>query len=104
MWRRQNKVGGIQMLRHDFTNMAISEDEQKSRAFNLLRHEFSKETLKRFHEVKDSIENVWDLVANKAALSERLSTIASKDPMTWTDNNLKDMALICCILWNDDTE
>jgi hypothetical protein len=57
--------------------------------------------LKRFHKIKSSIEDIWDLVTNKAALAGRLQTIAARDPSTWTINNLMDMALICCILWND---
>ena len=74
--------------------------------FNNLSHDFRKECLKRFFEVKDNIENWQDVIANEALLAGRLQTIAAKDPATWTENNLKDMALISNILWNieDDGE
>jgi hypothetical protein len=88
-------------MRTDFTDEAISENAQKNRAFNILRNNFSREILRRFHGIKSSIEDIWDLVTNKAVLSGRLQTIAARDPSTWTINNLMDMALICCILWND---
>ena len=88
-------------MREDFTNHAVSEDRQKHNAFNMLRTKFSKAMLMRFHEVKSVIEDIWDIVANKAALAGRLQTIAAKNPSTWTISNLMDMALICCILWND---
>ena len=88
-------------MRNDFANHAVSEDNQKNVAFNVLRTTFSKAMLKRFHEVKAVIEDIWDLATNKAALAGRLKTIAFKDSSTWTVNNLLDMALICCILWND---
>ena len=88
-------------MRNDFANHAVSEDTQKNKAFNVLRTTFSSAILNRFHEIKTVIEDIWDLVANKAVLAGRLQTIAAKDPSTWTINNLLDMALICCILWND---
>ena len=79
-------------------------DEATARAeydtYNTLNHEFRKAILRRFLQVKDNIENWQDAINNEALLADRLQTIAAKDPATWTENNLSDMALICSILFN----
>jgi hypothetical protein len=87
-------------MRNDFTSHAVTEETQKNQAFNALRTTFSKAMLKRFHEIKGSIEDIWDLVTSMTALRDRLKTIAAKEG-EWTISNLIDMALICCILWNN---
>ena len=89
------------MLRIDYKDLTMSDDLKKGKAFNTLRNEFSSAILKRFVDIRDSIEDIWDLVTNKSFLEARLQTISAKDPSTWTEKNLKDMAIICCILWND---
>jgi hypothetical protein len=82
-----------------------TEEDRKNRAFNQLRTDFSKVMLRRFHEIKGNIEDIWELTENKGLLFNRLQVIAEKDAADVTENNLKDMALICCILWNDsDTD
>jgi hypothetical protein len=65
-----------------------------------MRTEFSREMLKRFHQVKSTLEDIWDLDNTKDLLAGRLQTIAAKDPSTWTARNLIDMSLISCLLWN----
>ena len=87
-------------MRYDYLDQMVTEETQKNKSFNILRTAFSGIMLLRFRDIRGSIENIWDLVANKAALAGRLQTIAAKDPSTWTINNLIDMSLICCILWN----
>jgi hypothetical protein len=87
-------------MRSDPLLFAKTEEDHKNMAFNELRTDFSKAILKRFHEIKGNIEDIWDIVQNKGLLFSRLQTIAAKDPADLTENNLKDMALICCILWN----
>jgi len=73
-------------------------EQAEGKAFNMLRTDFSKELLRRFHEVKDTIEDWTDVIAVEALVKARLKTLADKE--TWTENNLIDMALISCILWN----
>ena len=90
------------MLRTDHKSFETTEEDRKNRAFNELRTDFSKEMLKRFHEVKENIEDIWDLLSNETALSSRLKTLALRE--VWTENNLKDMALLCCVLWNNSDE
>ena len=94
------------VLRHTTQDKIDSAIEQAQVAtFNDLSHEFRKACLKRFVAVKDNIEDWQDVIANEALLAGRLQTIAEKDPSTWTENNLKDMALISNILWNiEDVE
>jgi hypothetical protein len=88
-------------MRSDPTSHVRTTDQLKSIAFNELRTDFSRAMLKRFHEIKDNIENIWELTENKGLLFARLQTIAAKDPADLTENNLKDMALIACFLWNE---
>jgi hypothetical protein len=85
-------------MRSDTAGLIQTEDQRKNRAFNSLRTEFSRQMHSRFHEVKANIEDIWDLVENKVALEDRLRILAAKPE--YTTNNLKDMALIGCILWN----
>jgi hypothetical protein len=93
-------------MRHNFADKFKTEDEHRSTTFNEMRHDFSKALLKRFHKIKDAIEDIFDLDNTKALLAARLKTIADKNPQNWTAKNLIDMALISCILWNgvDDEE
>jgi hypothetical protein len=92
------------MLRFDYNNSLVGVDEVKNSTFNVMRTEFSRAMLKRFHKVKDVLENIWDLDNTKALLAGRLQLIAAKDPETWTTKNLVDMALISCLLWNGVAE
>jgi hypothetical protein len=71
-----------------------------SRTFDALSNVFRSQCFERFQDIKDNIENWQEVIANESILQGRLQTIAEKDPSTWTENNLKDMALICNILWN----
>ena len=83
-------------------------DEATTRAeydtYNTLNQDFRKALLRRFVQVKDNIEDWQDVINNQALLAGRLQTIAAKDPATWTENNLLDMALICSILFNIDDD
>jgi hypothetical protein len=88
------------MLRFDYNDGIVGVDSVKSSMFNTLRHEFSRVLLKRFHAVKNILEDIWDLNNTKALLAGRLQALAAKDPNTWTAKNLIDMALISCLLWN----
>ena len=88
------------MLRFNFNNYVAQLEEVKNATFNTMRTEFSRAMLKRFHKVKDIIEDIWDLDNTAALLAGRLKTIAAKDPSAWTTKNLIDMALISCLLWN----
>ena len=72
--------------------------------YNTLNQDFRKACLKRFMVVKDNIENWQEAITDEALLTVRLQTIAAKDPTTWTENNLLDMALICSILFNIDDD
>ena len=45
-------------------------------------------------------EKMAQRYSNEELLAGRLQTLAAKDPATWTENNLLDMALICSILFN----
>ena len=85
-------------MRQNFEDHAVDVDGQKYRAFNELRTTFSKTLLSRFYEVKDVIEDVFDLANTKALLEGRLKVLAAKE--VYTAKNLVDMALISCILWN----
>lgn len=69
-------------------------------AYNELNHDFRRAILQRFVKVRDNIENWQEAITNKALLAGRLQTIAAKNPATWTENNLLDMALICSVLFN----
>jgi hypothetical protein len=88
-------------MRSDPTSLVRSDNELEGIAFNELRTDFSRAMLKRFHEIKGNIENIWELTENKGLLFARLQTIAAKDPADLTGNNLKDIALIACFLWNE---
>jgi hypothetical protein len=91
-------------MRTDPLSFAKTEEDHKNMAFNELRTSFSREMLRRFHEIKGNIEDIWELTENKGLLFSRLQVIAEKDAADVTENNLKDMALICCILWNGSDE
>jgi hypothetical protein len=88
-------------MRSDPSLLVRTDEQRKGAAFNTLRTDFSKAILSRFYEIKGNIENIWELAENKSLLFARLQTIAAKDPADLTENNLKDMALISCILWNE---
>jgi len=87
-------------MRFDYNSSLVTVEDVKNSTFNTMRTEFARAILRRFHEVKETLENVWDLDNTKALLAGRLRTIAAKSPSTWTARNLIDMALICCLLWN----
>jgi len=75
---------------------AVGQAEYK--VFNSLRSDFSQAVLERFIQIKDQVEDWTDAIALEAQLRTRLQTIAAK--ATYTENNLIDMALISCMLWN----
>jgi hypothetical protein len=87
-------------MRFDYNDKLVGEETVKNETFNHMRTEFSREMLKRFHQVKSTLEDIWDLDNTKDLLAGRLQTIAAKDPSTWTARNLIDMSLISCLLWN----
>lgn len=91
-------------MRQTYTDYSVNIDGQKYAAFNNLRATFSKALLKRFYEIKDVIEDVFDLANTQAVLEGRLKVLAAKE--VYTAKNLIDIALISCVLWNgvDDVD
>ena len=89
------------ILRHDFEKAyEVSVAVAKERMAGALLKDFSNHKVSRYLEVKDVLEDIWDVDANKLVRIDRLRTISDKAPATWTANDLLDMSLICCILWN----
>lgn len=76
----------------------------KNESFNELRHTFSKDVLRRYHQIKENLENFDEIIANESVIITRLKNIASKD--TYTDNDLLNMGVGLCFLYNitDDGE
>lgn len=63
-------------------------------------NEFRQVLIQQFKLRKDIMEDWQNLTeTEEAKLSNRLRVIADKSD--WSDNNLKDMALICAMLWNN---
>jgi hypothetical protein len=61
---------------------------------------FRQELLKQFKSRKDHIEDWQNLSEDKLnLLSNRLRVIAAK--ASWTEANIKDIALICSLVWNE---
>lgn len=88
-------------MRRDYEDVAIPVEVQKAKAFNALRSEFDHAMRSRFEDIKDNIEDIWDMVTNKTLLDARMKTLAAKDIGSLTAKNLLDISIICCILWND---
>jgi len=67
-------------------------------SFNELRNEFGKDVLRRYHQIKDNLENFDEIVANESVIITRLKNIASKS--TYTENDLLNMGVGLCFLYN----
>jgi hypothetical protein len=90
------------VLRYSADKELADVNKAESRAFMRLKDDFIRELKARFLQVKDNIEDWDDTITNEELLKARLQTLAAKD--TYTENNLKDIALISMILWNIEEE
>jgi len=91
-------------MRHHYTDTEISVDVQKAKGFSKLHSMFCNLQVGRWQDVKDSIEDIWDMVTNRTLLHNRMKTLANKDIGSITPRNLLDIALIAAFLWNDTTD
>lgn len=77
-------------------------DDMDRRAVNVIGRNFINEVSDRLDDIRDSIEDIWDLASNKQALFERLQAKASKSAADITKTDLIDIALLSMFLWNSD--
>ena len=88
-------------MREDYQTQEISVEMQKQKAFYRLLNTFYRSSRNRFSDLKENVGDIWDMVANEDAIHTRLKNLANKGLGSISSENLFDMSLICCILWNN---
>jgi hypothetical protein len=81
--------------------LALMTGVAENAALRRLHGEFTEALIFRFREIKDNIEDWDDAIVNEALLKTRLQIIVNPaNNPTYSENNLKDIALLAMFLWN----